>query len=757
MKQVFSKSHLKEMKKCIVPLCMGLFLLDACAAGQADATKTPVDYVNPYTGNISHLLVPCYPTLSRPNGMMRLYPNRTDYTADLMYGLPVVVPSHRGGSPMAFSPTQASEADLKPVMAYSYDLEHLTPYHWSVYLDEAKIRVEFAPATQSAVYNFRFERDGDAKLILSGRDGEIKVGEDGSVEGCERLGNNGTRLYVYAVTDQPIKSSTFLGERQQGLALAFGNVKTLNLQYGISYISVEQAKRNLKREIGSFDVQPVADEGRRVWNETLGKIKVEGGREKDKTVFYTSLYRTYERMINISEDGKYWSAYDRTVHDDEGTPFYVDDWIWDTYRAVHPLRVLIEPEKERAMLRSYIRMAEQMPEKWLPTFPGVAGDGHAMNCNHAVAIFTDAYAKGLTDFDLEAAFKAGYAAIHEKSMLPFTFQPAMELDRFFHEHGYYPALADTEQETYPQVNPGEYRQPIPVTLGSSYDFWCLARMAKALGREDDYRYCMKRALDYRNLFNPQTGFFHPKNEQGEFLPDVDYGWSGGQGGRYYYDENNGWIYRWEVQHNFADLIALTGGAESFVKGLDDMFRTPLGRSKFEFYRKFPDHTGNIGQYSAGNEPCTHILYLYNYAGQPWKTQKRTRQVIDAYYRDDVMGVPGDEDGGGMTAFVAFTLLGFYPVTPGLPAYNIGSPVFTRSVIDLGNGKTFEVEAENASFDNKYIQSAMLNGVPWDKPWFSHSDLAGGGKLTLEMGPVANELWGSDPKQAPPSLEMVPTK
>ena len=252
----------------------------------------------------------------------------------------------------------------------------------------------------------------------------------------------------------------------------------VRLKYGISYISTEQAKKNLQRELKHFDVHSIAEEGRRVWNATLGKIKVEGGREKDRTVFYTSLYRTYERMQNISEDGKYWSAFDGRVHDDEGDrrPFYTDDWIWDTYRAVHPLRVLIEPEKELNMLHSYVRMSQQMLEKWLPTFPGVAGDGHAMNCNHAVAIFADAYAKGLRDFDLLSAYTAGFAAIHEKSQLPFTFQPAMELDRFFHEHGYFPAIPDTETETYPQVNPHEYRQPIPITLGSSYDFWCLAQM-----------------------------------------------------------------------------------------------------------------------------------------------------------------------------------------------------------------------------------------------------------------------------------------
>jgi len=717
--------------------CAALFFT-ACSQHE---NRSPVDYVNPYTGNISHLLVPCYPTVGLPNSMMRIYPNRTDYTADIMRGLPVEVPSHRGGSPVSFSPTQAPDDKLRPVMEYSYDLEHITPYSWDVYLDEARIKMSYAPSSQSAIYSYKFEREGDVKIILSGRNGEFKVNDDNSFEGSERLERGATRLYIYALPDQTVKSSAYIGDNHASLAVNFGSVRDLVIRYGISFISTEQAKKNLVREIKDVDIKSVIATGRKAWNDVLGKIKVEGGREKDRRVFYTALYRTYERMICISEDGRYWSAYDQAVHEDEGIPFYVDDWIWDTYRAVHPLRMLIEKDKERDMLRSYIRIAQQSPEKWLPTFPGVSGDGHAMNCNHSVAIFADALSKGMVDFDLAAAFDAGFSVIHGKSHLPFTFQPATPLDSFFHAHGYFPGIPDTEKEPFPQVNAFEQRQPIPVTLGTSYDFWCLSQLAKKLGHNAEYEYCMKRSKDYRNLFNPSTGFFHPKDAHGEFIPDVDYRWSGGQGGRYYYDENNGWIYRWEVQHDIADLIALNGGPEKFSAALDEMYRTPLGHSKYDFYHKFPDHTGNIGQYSAGNEPCTHIPYLYNYAGKPWKTQKRVREVIDYYYRDDVMGVPGDEDGGGMSAFVAFTLLGFYPVTPGLPVYNIGSPVFTRSIIDLGNGKSLEIIAHNASFDNKYIQSATLNGQTWDKPWFNHADIAEGGVLTLEMGPVANEKWG----------------
>ena len=726
------------MKKLLfTALCLAF-----CFAGFTQ--KTYVDYVNPYMGNISHLLVPCYPTVSLPYGMMRVFPLRTDFSASSMRGLPVAVVRHRSASSMSFSPTQS--ATPQSVMTYSYDLEHITPYSWDVYLDNEKIDVNYAPSYQSAIYTFRFNEGNDAKLVISARNSEFTLNSDNTISGIESMGNE-TKMYIYVEAEQPVKSSSRVGN---SLVVHFGNVKDVRIRYGISYISVEQAKKNLRREISSYDVKTLADNGKKAWNETLGKVKVEGGREQDRAVFYTSLYRASERMINISEDGKYWSAYDKKVHDDEGSPFYIDDWIWDTYRAVHPLRVLIEPERELYMLRSYLRITQQSPEKWLPTFPGVAGDSRSMNCNHAVAIFADAYAKGITGFDMAEAFRAGYAAIHEKSLLPFTNIPAMELDKFFHEKGYFPAIPDTEKETYPQVNPGEYRQPIPVTLGTSYDFWCLSRMAKALGKTTEYDYCIKRSFDYRNLFNKETGFFHPKDKDGNFIPNVDYGWSGGQGGRYYYDENNGWIYRWDVQHNIADLVSLMGGPEKFAQGLDDMFNTPLGRGKFTFYNKFPDHTGNMGQYSAGNEPSTHIPYLYNYAGQPWKTQKYARKVIDTYYRNDVMGVPGDEDGGGMSAFVVLTQLGFYPVTPGLPMYNIGSPVFTKSVVDLGNGKSFTIEARNCSYDNKYIQSATLNGKSWNKPWFSHSDIANGGNLVLEMGPKPNEKWGSAPENRPPS-------
>ena len=273
-----------------------------------------------------------------------------------------------------------------------------------------------------------------------------------------------------------------------------------------------------------------------------------------------------------------------------------------------------------------------------------------------------------------------------------------------------------------------------------------------MGKDEEAAYYLKRSYNYRNVFNPETRFFHPKDKEGHFLPEVDYRYDGGLGARDYYDENNGYIYRWDVQHNVADLISLIGGNEVFTAALDSMFNTPLGMSKWSFYSFLPDHTGNVGMYSMANEPSLHIPYLYNYAGKPWMTQKRIRTLLNQWFRNDLMGVPGDEDGGGMSAFVAFSEMGFYPVTPGSPTYNIGSPIFTRVKIDLGEGKSFEIRANNASEENKYVQSARLNGKELNQPWFHHSDLAEGGLLELEMGPRANKQWGV--ATPPPSAQPI---
>lgn len=731
---------------------------------KVDAAKSPVDYVNPYMGNISHLLVPTYPTVHLPNSILRIYPERNDFTSDQMRGLPLVVTSHRGSSAFSISPIAVNTESLTPVKSYSYDNEKITPYRYSVYLDDEDVTVDFAPSYQSAVYDLTFKESGN-QLVIQTRNGKLESNGKG-VSGYQLI-DGATKVYMYLETEQtPVNigvlrdgkieiKSTFVEGQNSAMVLSFYS-KQVRLRYGISFISCEQAKMNLRREINTYSVNEIAQKGRDRWNEVLGKIAVVGDDENNKVVFYTSLYRVYERMINISEDGRYYSAADGKVHDDEGTPFFVDDWIWDTYRAAHPLRVLIDSEMEQAMISSYIRMAQQAPDGWMPTFPEIMGDTHAMNGNHAVAVVWDAYCKGLRGFDLEAAYKACKGAVMEKSMIPWTKTPATELDAFYKEKGYFPALKPDEKESVKEVSGWEKRQPVAVTLGACFDDYCLSQIAKELKKEDDYVYFLKRSYNYRNIFNAETGFFHPKDAEGNFIMPFDYRFSGGVGARDYYDENNGWLYRWDVQHNPADLIRLMGSPEKFVKNLDQTFREPLGKSKYEFFSQLPDHTGNVGQFSMANEPALHVAYLYTYAGQPWKTQKRIRQLLKEWFRNDLMGVPGDEDGGGMSAFVVFSSMGFYPVNPGSPNYIIGSPLFKKVKMKLSNGNVFEVEAKNCSEDAKYIQSATLNGIKWNKAWFAHEDIIKGGKLVLVMGDKANEMWASSLDNVPPSAEL-PTK
>jgi len=719
---------------------------------QARMTKDYVDYVNPYMGNISHLLVPTYPTVHLPNSLLRVYPERGDYTSDRLFGLPLIVTSHRGRSAFNLSPMVKLPSGLKPVQLYSYDQEEIHPYAYSVLLDQENIQVDYALSHQSGTYTFTFPSTSTKYLQFNSQEGKLQWDGQG-LSGMQDIGN-GTHVYIYAVPEskpvavkrlqgQQLENATEAAGKNSCLVLEFNQAGTsLRMKYGVSFIDAAQAKANLKREISDFDQKKVAEKGRKIWNDALGKIAVEGDNESNKHVFYTSFYRTYERPVNISEDGRYYSAFDGKVHQDEGKPFFTDDWIWDSYRAHHPLRVLLDPNTESMILNSFVRMSEQMEQPWLPTFPEITGDSRRMNSNHGVATLLDAYRKGVRNFDIKKAYLAAKGAITEKTLAPWSGKAAGKLDEFFKEKGYIPALYPGEKETIPEVNGFERRQPVAVTLGTSYDLWCLAQLAQELGIQADYELFMKQSFNYRNLFNEQTKFFHPKDDKGNFIMPFDYVFSGGQGAREYYGENNAWIYRWDVQHNIPDLIKLMGGNELFVKYLDEMFQQPLGRSKFDFYAQLPDHTGNVGQFSMANEPALHIPYLYNYAGQPWMTQKRIHKLIGEWFRNDLMGVPGDEDGGGMSAFVVFSQMGFYPVTPGSTSYSIGSPFFQKVSIQLPNGKSFVIIGKNASAKNKYIQSAKLNGQPLNVPQLTHADVLKGGTLEFVMGDSANRNWGN---------------
>lgn len=735
-----------------------------CAAtGMWGVELECVDYVNPYIGNISHLLVPTFPTIQLPNSLMRIYPTRGDYTSERLEGLPVVVTNHRERSAFRISVTQGTE--LKPVISTSWDQERVTPYSYYVQIADNTIDVSLAVSHQSAIYDFEFSNpDQPATVILCSDNGKMNA-QGSHAEGYQQLSSSMRIFFSGEFSVKPIECGVLRdGDIQSGQARAEGRqasvafrfpagTRKVSLRYGISLIGETQASHNLAREQKGFNRLAVEKKGRKVWNEALGHIQVKGGSEDQKTVFYTSYYRTFERPVCLSEDGRYFSAFDGKIHNDDGVPFYTDDWIWDTYRAAHPLRALIFPAVEENIISSYLLMAEQMGTKWMPTFPEMTGDTRRMNSNHGVAMVADALYKGL-QVDADRAFEYCRRGIEEKTLAPWCGNPAGWIDDFYKQHGYIPALNEGEKETDPNVHGFEKRQPVAVTLGTSYDEWCLSRIAQWRGDEENRQKYLRLSYNYRNVWNAETRFFHPKDKDGRFLPNFDYRFGGGLSAREAYDENNGWTYRWDVQHNLADLARMMGGREQMVANLDQTFAEGMGRGKREFYNQLPDQTGNIGQFTMANEPSLHIPYIYNYAGAPWKTQKRIRQCLGTWFRNDVMGVPGDEDGGGLTSFVVFSSMGFYPVTPGFPIYNIGSPLFTDVQVSLPSGKTFRIVAKDCSDTNKYIQSAKLNGKPLDKPWFTHDDIKKGGTLVLEMGSRPNKSWGSAVDCAPPSADAI---
>jgi predicted alpha-1,2-mannosidase len=519
------------------------------------------------------------------------------------------------------------------------------------------------------------------------------------------------------------------------------SVKDLNIRYGLSYISVEQAKRNLQNNIKDWDLNEIAFRGKKLWNHTLSKIEVEGGTENQRTVFYTSLYRCYERMIDITEDGKYFSIWSKKVEPANDTLFYTDDWVWDTYLAMHPLQVLLNPSAQDEKITSYIRMGRQ--SGWMPTFPAIFGDTHAMNGNHSAAVILDAYNKGIKGFDLKEAYNILKSTILYETKLPWVKDSATFLDEFYDNYGYFPGLKKGEAENCPELHSFEKRQSVAITLASSFDDWCMSQIASLLKLDDDFNFFRKRSLNYRNLFNKETGFYHPKDKDDKWIEPFDYRYDGGLGARDYYDENNGWTYIWQPYHAFEDLITMMGGPEKMESKLDKLFSESIGKARWQYYSIMPDATGNVGQFVMGNEPSMHIAYLYNLAGKPWKTQKRVRMLMDTWFRNDLMGIPGDEDGGGLSAFYVFSSMGFYQVTPGIPEYQIGSPLFNRVKINLQNGKSFTVVANNNSKDNIYIQSASLNGKQLSKPVVSHDEIIKGGKLILEMGDKPDYTWGTD--------------
>ncbi|MCP5045871.1 MAG: glycoside hydrolase family 92 protein, partial [bacterium] len=408
----------------------------------------------------------------------------------------------------------------------------------------------------------------------------------------------------------------------------------------------------------------------------LNKIKTDGGTIEQKRIFYTALYHALlNPNLYTDIDGRYRGR-DLKIHKAEGFTNYTVFSLWDTFRTAHPLFTLIEPKRTGDFIKTFIAQYNQ--GGLLPVWELAANETYCMIGYHAVPVMVDAYVKGFKDYDIETVYEA---------MKKSARQEHFGL-KFYKTHGYIPA--------------GEESESVSKTLEYAYDDWCIAQMAKALGKTEDYKYYLQRAQYYKNLFDPSTGFMRARMKGTWFTPfdpaEVNFN----------YTEANAWQYSLFVPQDVQGLIRLMGGKEKFIAHLDGLFSADSQTTG----RQQADITGLIGQYAHGNEPSHHMAYLYCYANQPWKTQQLVRRILDTLYTDKPDGLSGNEDCGQMSAWYIMSAMGFYPVTPGQDTYVIGTPLFKRTVIDVGNGEIFTISANKVSAQNIYIQSASLNGQPW---------------------------------------------
>ena len=691
-------------------------------------------YVNTNIGTIGHLLQATAPNVQSPHGAAVVAPvfrsgMKDRYLSDKIFGFTagcaVLMPTMSAAQPDYFATASG----------FDHDLEVARPDHYEVLLEDSDIRERHTACHNYGVFEFEYPCDDQAYLAVYVKDCSdfkyedgflyLRGGQDSRVPmgTVMHLGDAEVAFYDVSVPE-PVKA----------VLIRFGAGKVM-VPFAISAMGFESALESFRRDVAGKRYEDVLAQCKQAWNEVLGKVRVTGGSEARKRVFYTAVYRATSRMHNYSVNGQY-IGFDGQIHDDEGFGYHCDDGIWDTYRGMHPLQLILEPKAHRDTIESYLRMYKE--SGWLPRFPYLGGNVPCMIGHHTVSILAESAKKGI-DFDYELAYEAAYKNATERTMLPWRDGEAEELTRCYYENGFFPALEEDEEETCDRVHDFENRQSVAVTIEHAYDDWCVAQLAMAVGRQEEAEFFLRRSMQYKKLYDPSIGFFHPRKIDGSFTREYDPKWCGGQGGRKYFAENNAYIYNFAAQHDIAGMIELHGGREAMAAKLDNLFVEQYdGKLKSAFLAQYPDATGLMGQFCMGNEPSFHIPYLYNYCGQAYKTQRKIHELIDLWFTDSPLGICGDEDGGAMSAFLAFSAMGFYPVNPAGGEYDLGSPVFDRIEIDLPNGKTFTVQAQGAAGKAKYIQSAVLNGQTLAAPKFSHAQLMAGGELTLTMGDRPNK-------------------
>ena len=532
------------------------------------------------------------------------------------------------------------------------------------------------------------------------------------------------KIYFYMEFSSPILTSTLRdgGRVHENTAVINGtnlhgcfrfgqlNGKPLTCKVALSSVSMENARQNMEQEAPHWDFDRYVAAADADWEKQLGKIEVKGT-EVQKEIFYTALYHTMIQPNTLSDvNGEYMAADYTTRKVANNETHYTTFSLWDTFRASHPLYTLLEPERVTDFVKSMIRQYEYYG--YLPIWQLWGQDNYCMIGNHSIPVITDAILKGIPGIDMEKAYEAVYnSSVTSHPNSPFE---------VWEKYGFMPENIQT--------------QSVSITLEQAFDDWCVAQLAAKLNKDADYQRFHKRSEYYRNLFHPKTKFFQSKNDKGEWIEPFDPYQYGGNGG-HPFTEGNAWQYFWYVPHNIQALMELTGGTKAFEQKLDTFFT-----STYKSEQMNHNASGFVGQYAHGNEPSHHVAYLYNFAGQPWKTQKYVSHILNTLYNNTSSGYAGNDDCGQMSAWYVFSAMGFYPVNPADGRYIIGSPLLDECTLKLAGNKEFRIRTIRKSPEDIYIQSVTLNGKKHKDFFITHQDIMNGGTMVFKMGKKPSG-WG----------------
>jgi len=747
------------MKKSLI---FTAFLLLSFMTGSKSYSQSVSSYVDPFIGTGGHGHT--FPGPCLPHGMVQLSPDTGEDGWDWCSGYHDSDHSVMGFSLTHLSGTGASDMGDLLFMAYtgewktepgskehpqegyrsvfSHKEEQASVGYYSVLLKSYDIKAELTVTKRCGMQRYTFPKTGNHNIILDLDRGIGNhtvsssvhfVGND-AIEGYRQSSGwaNNRYVYFYASFSQPFDKQAIVedGQIAEGAQESTGKVvkalvrfpsttdKPVLVKVGISAVSMANAKANLEAEIPGWNFDAVKQVAVKTWDKALSAITVTGGSKEKLRTFYTALYHSLLAPYLYSDVNGQYVGMDHKVHVAKGFNYYTVFSLWDTFRAAHPLYALIEPKINNDFVKSMLAMYKEGGR--LPVWELDSNETWCMIGNHSIPVIADACLHGNPDFSIEEAYQAMKATVDD------TIRGLKAYQRY----GYVPYDVETNS--------------VSITVEYAYDDWCVAQVAKKLGKTADYKRFMQRAENFRNLYNPATDFLQGKNTEGTWRKNfnpIDVSRLGSDD----FTEGNSWQYTFFAPQDVDGLISLLGGRKAFAHKLDSLFDQPSVNNNPDE----PDVSGMIGQYSQGNEPSHQIAYLYNYVGEPSRTAERVRQIADSLYNDTREGLCGNDDCGQMSAWYVFSAMGFYPVNPASGEYVTGSPLFPKVIIHTGNAKPFTIEARNVSTTNKYIQSATMNGKSYPYSYITQKQIEGGSTLRLNMGDKPSK-WATQPKDCPVS-------